>query len=206
MDKIIAKLNRIGKDYIDDTFSLYRKELYTFIIDGNNISTAINQKKNESQVVNVLNWFDDFWLYVEIRFVLNGQKKRNSIPSIFFTLSIFQGNSSIENKVQLFRAEWDNYEDLSDKHPQPHWHIHTKREIEETSKSFAEIIDATNESFENYTEKDTQIVNIDKFHFAMNGQWSNKNSDVHKVETDADLTNWFEGVLNHIKMELEYIK
>jgi len=206
MDKIIAKLNRIGKDYIDDTFSLHRRDPYTFIINGNTISPAINQKKNENKVVNVVNWFDDFWLYVEIRFVLNGRKKRQSIPNIFFTLSAFQGNTSVESKVQLFRAEWDNYEDLSDKHPQPHWHIYTQREIVETPKSFAEIIDAADENFEDYIEKDNQIVNIDKFHFAMNGQWSNKNSDVHKIETGTDLTNWFEGVLNHMKMELEYIK
>ncbi|MCK5044033.1 hypothetical protein KAR52_03470 [Candidatus Pacearchaeota archaeon] len=208
MRKIFNNLNKVGRNYVDNSFNLIQKEVFTFVINGENISSAINQKKNENLIIKVLNWFDDIWLYVEIRFVLNNNssKKKRTIPSIFFTLSVFQGNTSNENKVQLFRAEWDNYEDLSDKHPQPHWHIYTQREIEDTSKSFDEIIVSTDESFKNFIEKDTQIVNIDKFHFAMNGQWSNNNSDVHKVEFESDLTNWFEGVLNHIKKELEFIK
>lgn len=208
MKRIIDKLNKVGKNYVDDTFILFPKGVLTYVINGENISSARNQKKNFSSTVNVLRWFDDFWLYVEIRFVLNnnGGKKKKSIPNIFFILSVFQGKVSDENKAQLFRAEWDNYANLSDKHPQPHWHIYTRREIKDTSKSFDEIITSTDKGFKNFIKKDTQIVNIDKFHFAMNGQWSNNNTDVHKIKIKDDLINWFAGVLNHIKKELEYIK
>lgn len=40
---------------------------------------------------------------------------------------------------------------------------------------------------------------VEKFHFAMNGQWSINNSDVHIISTESELTNWFAGILNHIK-------
>jgi hypothetical protein len=51
-----------------------------------------------------------------------------------------------------------------------------------------------------------EVADIEKFHFAMNGQWSLNNSDVHKISTETELTNWFAGILNHIKKELEYLK
>lgn len=207
MEKIIDKINNVGQNYVDTTFHLLPKGVLTYVINGKNISQAINQKKNNSFTVNVLNWFNDFWLYVEIRFVLNKSisKRKKTLPNIFFTLSVFQGKVD-KNKTQLFRAEWGNYDDNSDNHPQPHWHIYTQREIEEQEKNFDEIVSTTDKSFIEYMDKDTEVVNIDRFHFAMNGQWSNKNSDVHKIEIESDLTNWFEGVLSHIKKELEYIQ
>lgn len=206
MNKIIPKLNQIGKNYIDDTFNLIQKETFVFVINGNNISIAVNQKKNDSRTVNVLNWFNEFWLYIEIRFVPNGIKKKRKIPNIFFSLSIFQGKVSDEIKVQLFRAEWDNYEELSEKHPQPHWHLYSQRDIEDISKGFDEIIESADDNFEKYIESEKKVVDIDRFHFAMNGQWSESKTDVHKIEIDSNLTDWFEGVLNHIKKELEYIE
>ncbi|MBI9039392.1 MAG: hypothetical protein JEY97_14765 [Bacteroidales bacterium] len=207
MKKIIDKLNNVGQNYVDKTFNLLPKEALTYVINGKNISHAINQKKNNSLPVNVLNWFNDFWLYVEIRFVLNKSisKRKKILPNIFFTLSVFQGKVD-KNKTQLFRADWDNYYDNSDNHPQPHWHIYAQREIEEQEKSFDEIVSTTDKSFIKYIEKDTKVVNIDRFHFAMNAQWSESKTDVHKIKIGSDLTDWFEGVLNHIKKELEYIK
>lgn len=206
MNKIIAKLNQIGKNYIDENFNLIQKDTFGFVISGKNISIAVNQKKNDSQIVNVLNWFNEFWVYIEIRMVPKGIKNKRKIPNIFFSLSVFQGEFSDEIKVQLFRAEWDNYEELLERHPQPHWHIYTQRDIEDTSKTF-EIKETEDDNFEKYIEREKKVVNIARFHFAMNGQWwSESKTDVHKIEIDSNLTDWFEGVLNHIKKELEYIE
>lgn len=120
MEKIISTLNKIGKDYIDDDFVFHKKESFLFVSSGGNISSAINIRKNNSQQVKVANWFDDFWLYIEIRFVPKSTKRKVSIPNIFFSLSVFQGMTSDNEKTQLFRAEWDNYETPSNNHPQPH--------------------------------------------------------------------------------------
>jgi hypothetical protein len=104
--KIIGKLNNVGEIYVNDTFILLPKEALTYVINGENISHAVNHKKHNNQTINVLKWFYNFWLYVEIRFVLNSNRSKNkkSIPNIFFSLSVFQGKVSDENKAQLFRA------------------------------------------------------------------------------------------------------
>ena len=200
--KIITKLNTIGKDYIDATFNLINKS-DLFIINGDNISKAISQKKNDNKTVNVLNWFDDYWLYIEIKFIPKSNKK--SLPNTFFTLSIFKGNIDDEIKEQLFRAEWDNYENQSYKHPQPHWHIYTSNEKEELQQTVEEAIAQTDDTFIDFIEDKNEFTNLSSFHFAMNGQWSNKNTDVHKIENETDLINWFAGVLNHLKKELKYL-
>ena len=202
MKKTIIKLNNIGKDYIDDTFKLIQKS-NLFIIDGKNISKALNQKKNDNKIVNVLNWFDDYWLYIEIKFI--PKSKKRSFPNTFFTLSVFKGMIDDEIKEQLFRAEWDNYENQSDKHPQPHWHIYTNNEKEELQKSVEEAIAQTDDNFIDFMEAKNDFTDLSKFHFAMNGQWSNKNTDIHKIVKETDLTNWFSGVLNHLKNELKYL-
>ena len=65
---------------------------------------------------------------------------------------------------------------------------------------------ARDDNFEKRIENENKVVDIDRFHFAMNGQWSENKTDVHKIEIDSNLTDWFEGILNHIKKELEYIE
>jgi len=204
MEKIITELTKIGKDYFGQSFSFYQnKNIY--VATSNNISSAINNRKNDAQQVNVINWFDDLWLFNELRFIPKIRKK-SIIPSISFSLSVFQGQASDDRKLQLFRAEWDNYAEQSDKHPQPHWHIYNQKEIS-SSEDFNSEIESEKNLFNEYIEDDgSKIINIDRFHFAMNGQWSDNKTDVHTISVESDLTNWFQGLLNHLKKELAYVK
>ncbi len=233
MDKIISKLNHIGKGYVNNNLNFYRKSHLLYVITGSNVSLATNHRKNDKFPVKVLRWFDDFWLYIEISFSKIdieldawGKDKKdeylkfidnefikieNNFYSIFFTLSVFQGMVEDDNKTQLFRAEWDNYKDIfSDNHPQPHWHIFPHKYSNKVHADFEDFLGLTknDEDFNKFkgNTTDLEVVEINRFHFAMNGQWSNNNTDVHKIKTENDLINWFEGVLNHIKKELEYIK
>ncbi len=203
MEKIIAQLNKVGKLYISDSFSLYQKKSLLYTISGNHISSALNIKKNDPELVNVLYWFNDFWLYIEIRFVLKRTKRE--LPNIFFSLSVFHGLSEDENKKQLFRAEWDNYED-SQTHAQPHWHIYTEYGRENFIKSFEDEINQEKEaSFIDFVEGKSEKVAINRFHFAMNGQWAELNGEKHKLNDNNNLVNWFSGLILHIKDELEYL-
>ncbi len=226
MENLIQKLNSIGQQHFPDTtFYLKRKNLSTWIIEGNSIAKNIH--KNNEHEVKVLKWFNDFWLYLEIKFkkidseykkwskdkreeficLLDEQflKFYGDFYQTFITLSIFQGNYS-ENKTQLFRAEWDNYEEFSENHPQPHWHIYPYKYTKELHDDFEYFIELTktDDDFRAYVtnKKDTNIIDLKKLHFAMNGQWSENKLDVHKIQTDNELTNWFSGILNHIKKEL----
>ena len=205
MENIISTLNKICKDYINTEFVFHKKESFLYVNSGNNLSPAINIRKNDNQQVNVSNWFDDFWLYIELRYVPKPIKSKKSIPNIFFSLSVFQGEIDDIEKVQLFRAEWDNYEIPSNNHPQPHWHFYTRKDIEDLKKTFSELVESTEDNFEDFIKSDKELVDIEKFHFAMNAQWSSNNPDVHKISSEDELANWFAGVLNHIKKELEYL-
>ena len=177
---------------------------FTWIIEGN--SSAVNYDKNNAREIKVLKWFDDFWVYIEIKFIPKQctRRKKKQLPNIFFTLSVFQGKNNDNIKIQLFRAEWDNYEDLSDKHPQPHWHIYPFHKYVE---DFIESIKEDEEDFNSLLQNKNfpEIINLKKIHFAMNGRWSENKADVHKINAESDLLNWFSGVLNHIKKQLEYV-
>ncbi|MDL1971475.1 MAG: hypothetical protein LWW94_11050 [Candidatus Desulfofervidaceae bacterium] len=211
MNNLIEKLNKIGQDYFfESEFRLIQKSSISFVINGNYISTAVNNYNNESHKVNVLKWFDDFWIYIEIKFIPKPHAKRKKqLPNIFFTLSVFQGSESDDVKTQLFRAEWDNYEDLSDIHPQPHWHIFPYKYSHQIHNDFEEFISLTKEDNDFNSllnnKRVYEIIDLKKFHFAMNGQWSENKTDVHKIQIEENLLNWFNGVLNHIKKELEYV-
>lgn len=212
MDSVILSLNKISKDYIGSDFYFDKKNPLLYVNSGLNMSQAINIRKNGRQQVSVSNWFDDIWLYIEIKGVLKPIKSKKVFPNIFFSLSVFQGDSNDDEKTQLFRAEWDNYETPSNNHPQPHWHIYPHKYSSNIHQSFEDYLDLgkTDNDFNNYIGgnviNDTTIIKIEKFHFAMNGQWSNNSSDVHTIASLDELTDWFAGVLNHIKNELKYVK
>lgn len=227
MKDIINTITEIGQCYFHESkFNLKQINFTTWIIEGN--SSAFNYHKTDVHKVKVLNWFNDFWLFFGIRFIkVNneykswGKDKRDEFINLlnnqflkfeedffqtFITLSVFQGNTQDDAKTQLFRAEWDNYENLSENHPQPHWHIYPHKYTKKLHDDFEDFIELTKtyDDFKEYTtnKRDANIIDLKKLHFAMNGQWSENKNDVHKIENENDLKNWFSGILNHIRKEL----
>jgi len=198
--KIISKINNSCKNYFPkESMFLLRpiRENNRYIISGKYLEKAINNYNNDHEEVKVLWWFDDFWLYIEIRF----QKSETDIPNTFISLSVFQGNDSDNNKKQLLRAEWDNFDD-NDIHPQPHWHIYSDNSFE---KTFVEMID--DDSFADLlNEEKSKGIDLKKIHFAMNGNWGTNGSHIHKISDEDTIINWFQGLLGHIKSQLEYVK
>jgi len=46
---------------------------------------------------------------------------------------------------------------------------------------------------------------LNRFHFAMNGQWAERSGEIHKVNDNSSLINWFSGLIIHIEHELKYL-
>jgi hypothetical protein len=161
-------------------------------------SDAYDDYGNGGDSIKVVKWFSDYWLFVEIAFQYP--------KGVLITLSVFQGEESDSSKNQLFRAEWDDYEDGSMNHPQPHWHFLSNKSIENTVSSFAEIAsDDIKDTFEEVlNEEKNKTIDLSKFHFAMNGDWNNTSAHIHTVN-DKDLAQWFGGLLAYLKTELKYI-
>ena len=165
---------------------------------SDNVSTAYNSYGNDGENVSVVKWFNDFWLFIEIQFL-------NPIGAKI-SLSIFQGREADPNKVQLFRAEWDDYGEGINAHPQPHWHFLTNKAIENTVNEFAEIIPEARDTFEEVLRVEKKkTIDLKNFHFAMNADWGRNQSHVHQISDEQILANWFGGLMGYLKTELEFI-
>ncbi len=194
---LIAAINKNCKPlFTESTFILSPSSTNRFKITGSYPSKAINNYNNIQEEINVIKWFDDFWIYINIKF-----ENENT----FISISIFQGLENDERKNQLFRAEWDDYNNTDEKHPQPHWHITSNQAIENTFGEFAEIFkeDGFIDELKNQKAK---IIDINKIHFAINGNWINDEKEIHSLDNEIKIVKWFVGLLTHIKVQLKYVQ
>jgi len=206
-EKLIGLLNENCKKAISKEFYLRKikntqNNKFCYILDG--ISCAVNWLGISSEEVKVLYWFDDFWLYFAIEFEAKNKKEgRKTITetTLKISLSVFQGENSDNEKYQLFRAEWDDYNDPNASHAQPHWHITSSQAIENSINKYTETFEQ--QDFINLLESEKQkVFDVTKIHFAMNGNWHNENSHIHKIENEQQIVNWVQGVLHHLRTEL----
>ncbi len=169
-------------------FKLIQKRHNVYVLEGT--SFAINRKKNDSIEVKVLPWFKEFWLYIEII----------SLEKTSISISVFKGAIDDNEKHQLFRAEWDDYERDNETHPQPHWHITTDLSI---SESYKKLMEDNDDGFELFEMAKSEVFDIKNVHFAMNGNWQNDETHIHKLNNEQKIVKWVQGILRHIKTELE---
>ena len=60
--------------FSESTFFLRPSKTNRFMLTGSYSSSAINNHGNTSEEINVIKWFDDLWIYIEIKF----EKNRNN--------------------------------------------------------------------------------------------------------------------------------
>lgn len=202
---IIDKINKECKVLFLENFKLTpstgHHNIYIFKIEGT--SFAVN--RYDFEPVKVLRWFDDFWIYLEVRFINESSKtgnKKINIIHIYISLSIYQGKDDDNRKNQLFRAEWDDLNNSDEKHSQPHWHITSSQAIERTMEEYSNHFD--NGDFVSlFDEINSSIFDVKKIHFAMNGNWQENQSHVHQIKNSEQVSNWLQGLLTHVRTELE---
>lgn len=195
--RIINDINKSCKIFFtESSFFLHPSKANRFKITGDNVSKAINNYNNSLEEVDVIKWFDDFWVYIIIRF-----ENQNT----FISLSVFQGKENDEKKNQLFRAEWDDYNAEDGYHPQPHWHITSNQAIESTFEEYA--IGFENDDFlDTLKAEKSKTIDVNQIHFAMNGNWINNGTHIHSLNNEEIIIKWFQGLLSHLKQQLKYVK
>ena len=192
---LIDEINKGCKLLFDSSFHLGPSTVNRFRITGNQTSKALNNYKSDKEEINVIKWFDVFWIYLEITFV-----EKNT----FISLSVFQGEQNDNEKNQLFRAEWDDFNNDDEKHPQPHWHITSNQSIENTFKEYTDTFE--NEGFaELLKEEKTKIIDVNRIHFAMNGNWINEDTHIQSINDNSKIVKWFQGLFSHLRVQLEYV-
>ncbi|MDR3260680.1 MAG: hypothetical protein LBT78_02480, partial [Tannerella sp.] len=103
-------------------------------------------------------------------------------------------------KYQLFRAEWDDFNNPDEKHAQPHWHITSNQAIEKSLKEYSSY----DNDFSSILEQEkNKILDVRKIHFAMNGNWQNGDNHIHKMEDEQQIVKWLQGMLYYLRTELE---
>lgn len=201
---IVEKLNKECRILFVENFKLIpisgHYNIYLYRIEGN--SNALN--RYDSEPVKVLKWFDKFWLFIEIKFIIEKTKIINKTSTTTHTnisLSVYEGEDNDDRKIQLFRAEWDDMNNINEIHSQPHWHLTSSQAIEKTFEEYSTHFD--NGDFISLLEKEKEkLFDVKKIHFAMNGNWQNNQPHIHKIIDSEQVAKWLIGLLSHIRLEL----
>ena len=130
-------------------------------------------------------------------------KINNEYFNVIISISIFQGGYQEKEKKQLFRAEWDNFDD-NKIHPQPHWHIYPEENLISAEDDIIDFDINENDDF--LDDASLQKIDLKRMHFAMNGQWSQNGTQIHRINDSKVLVNWLAGALGHIKEQLRETK
>jgi len=228
MNKTVEDIKNACSDLFDRklVFSSLNKEINrAFVISGDDLSPALNNHNGAFEPINTLKWFNNFWIYIEIKFkpiaieskFQKGFDKKeyfkqlsdvflkinNEYFNVLISISIFQGGYQENEKKQLFRAEWDNYDD-NKIHPQPHWHIYPEENLISDEDDIIEF--GINENDDFLKDASLQKIDLKRMHFAMNGQWSQNGTQIHRINDSKVLVNWLAGALGHIKEQLKETK
>jgi hypothetical protein len=205
LEKLTTELNNKSDIYFDGFFNIKEVKKTSTVIAYRNEGTslALNRFDIPQEKVKVLKWFDDYWIFLEIKGISNVNEATIKLENhINISLCVFQGELSDEDKYQLFRAEWDDFSNESEIHSQPHWHITSSQALEKTFVSYA--LDFDRKDFVDLLESEKhRVVDVKKIHFAMNGNWSNSETNIHKIDSEEQVFRWWFGMLNHIRTELE---
>ena len=202
---LIESINKSFRTFIGNSFrlGLSKQNSLNYVVEGT--SKALSRFPNDFKEVNVIKWFDKFWLYLEVKFSCHDIKVNRKLqPQVNtnISLSIFQGEDDDEEKNQLLRAEWDDYNNLNEKHAQPHWHITSSQSIESTFEKYADTFEK--QDFIELLESEKQkVFDVKKIHFAMNADWQTNGTHLHKIEDEQQIVNWLQGMLSYLRFELE---
>lgn len=193
---LIKNLNKSCRVYFHESdFRFHLKSSFYIVSTGTVCSSAYNWKKGEHSSVQVVKWFDDFWVFSDGSFH-NG--------SVQLSLSIFQGKSEDDKKSQLIRAEWDQYSSNNGPHPQPHWHVTSNVAFENTFEDFANTFGEDDFLAVLASEK-AKTIDIGKFHFPMCANWLH--SDKNPIYIDGQkIVDWYIGLFSEIRPQLIHCK
>jgi len=151
------------------------------------------------------------WLHVaiDLNFVDRNEWRINHV-----SIGLLQGETSVEDKKVILRAEWQNHEKADDAgHAQPHWHVLGAAGIEEVeAPKFEEVVEAASTTqFGNFltaTQPKAETASgFAHFHYAMVADWHATPSQgpCRTLDSEASLISWLEGCVRYISHQLTYV-
>lgn len=169
--------------------------------------------------VSVVPFLINYWLHFSIQFKVYSKgpgSKKYDYYLAGVSIAVFYGQATDEDKLLMFRAEWDNKEDdeTSIIHPQPHWHIHNIGSSVKAGdiSDFNTFLGMKQEEPPDFLEElapeseeilTSKIANLSGFHFAMSAGRIFGQPNKH-VLTEANLKIWLKESITHISEQLKY--
>jgi len=204
MQSAVALVEKLCGPYFSSGKVAFKQAGIGRYVLAGHTSLAENIYKNSTAQIDVLHWFAEFWIYVEMNF----QRAEIGFPQVSISLSVFYGEELDTTKNQLFRAEWDNYPGNT-LHPQPHWHFYSIENRPKHYEDFEAYVGIRKEegTFNDELSDDPtdKYFDIRLMHFAMDGRWSEAGAFIHKIESEQMIARWMSGLLKCIKEQLLYI-
>lgn len=172
----------------------FKDEIENLVSQGE--MKAFNSFDYDKEEVMATPWFDKYWFFIRIHFKLD----KNNFFMPYVSISFFQ---KIEDCLkQLFRAEWDSYPQQDGyNHPQPHWHFTAPLS---DVMSFQDIDNEEDEGIFSELVGNTKVINLDRMHFAMFGDWASNGNMVNKAEDVKIIVEWMIQLFAHVRAELSY--
>lgn len=202
---LIDSISRSFRDYFENGLKFIFKD-GAYVVEGT--QTTINRFEEPNEAVKAKKWFDDIWFYIKIRFVWCDEAKKIIYPTISISFFLETAPNCLD---QLFRAEWDSYENSSGpQHPQPHWHITSNLAVEKSLEDLRgnddEVDDPCCIFADLVKEEKKKLLKIHTMHFAMAGQWHETGDYKNDMHDANSIINWMKFLFTHVKTEIGYMK
>lgn len=145
-----------------------------------------------------------FWLGASLEF----QYRQGKAFFVGTSIIVFEGQPNDDDKVPLFRAEWEVSENAQVNHAQPHWHIYagrinqqpTETFFEETLIEFSTDLPIQQQPLGNVWEEGQW------FHFAMASQWHIGTVPPAYVHLDHEqIKHWLYGCISYTIEQIRWI-
>ena len=152
-------------------------------------------------------WTYDYWIGAVVRYVLIG-----GLPVLDAVgLPVFRGERTDDQKVALFRIEWDCPAGVAQgRHAQPHWHVYsasveTIPELDELN-AVAPLVNFGDAPTEEGSVERSRQYDFGRFHFALAARWHLSESDAHLTQpVAATLPTWIGSCVDYVAQQLDYL-
>ena len=203
--QLIKSISCAFKHYFENGLKFILKD-GAYVVEGTH--STINRFDNPIEKVKAKKWFDDMWIFIKIKFVRGDNTKEKYFPTISISFFLETSENCLD---QLFRAEWDCYENVStSQHPQPHWHITSalavEKSLEDLVSDNVEVDDPFKVFADLVEEEKKNLLKLHTMHFAMTGQWHENGNFINEIHESHVIINWMKYLFSHVRNEIEYMK
>ena len=164
-------------------FARYRDSIYSALICR---TIPLTRKNENGEMVSVVPMKNGFFLHMKLVFDYPKTSNLQSITMHFY-----------DQEELLLRVDWSYKEYLLKKHPQPHWHMHSKSSII-TDNGVSTMSYSNYNTFLTYHPKDIEehIIDVNRLHLYM--AYNKENQSCIDFREKNTLVQWLNYTMKYL--------